>query len=76
MALGNALKVNSTLTEIRQVYVCIRVDGEHEIMRWINWYQNWRVKLYCSINNNQIGDEGAKAIADALKANSSLIEIS
>ena len=35
-ALGNALKVNSTLTEIRQVYVCIRVDGENEIMRWIN----------------------------------------
>ena len=31
-ALGDALKVNSTLTTIEYVYVCILVDVEHEIM--------------------------------------------
>ena len=64
MILSEGLKRNTTLTELGM--------DSNEKTRIFNWMEKSWKRIYWIQKDNNIGDEGAKMISEALKSNSTL----
>ncbi|XP_004348395.2 pelle/IL-1 receptor associated Kinase [Capsaspora owczarzaki ATCC 30864] len=70
--LAEALKVNTTLTQLDIPNRSLREDGAQAIAEALKVNT---ALTQLDLHNNQIGDAGAQAIAEALKVNTALIQL-